>query len=174
MTGKRSSISQRGATLVELIVSIVVISIGLAGVLLVIDRTTGSSGDALTEHQAIAVAEAYLEEIRAKSFCDPDNAPNTCVAGNCQVCVAAEGSRTLFDNVCDYNGLDETPPHDQNDNAIGALAAYRVRVTVLTGDSLGPAGAQVTGGNCELLTTQVRVTGPGADLTLSDYRTNYR
>jgi len=44
-----------GATLVELVVSIVVISIGLAGILSVMNRNLSSSGDPMVQHQAIAI-----------------------------------------------------------------------------------------------------------------------
>ena len=54
---------QRGVTLVELVISIVVISIALAGTLAVMRRTTASSADPMIVRQAVGVAEAYLEEI---------------------------------------------------------------------------------------------------------------
>lgn len=184
---RRSRFREHGVTLVELVVSIVVISIGLAGILLVMDRTTRSSGDAVVEHQAIAIAEAYLEEILAKPFCDPDNPASACVPGpgntpggpNCQVCPPGspkEGSRDLYDNVCDYNGTDDTPPKKQDGNPPAAgLDAYRVRVAVsVAGVTLGAAGAPLRGDNCEAMNVRVRVTGPGGtDITLSGYRTNY-
>lgn len=162
-----------GATLVELVVSIVVISIGLAGILIVMDRNTRASGDPMVQHQAIAIAEAYLEEILLKDFCDPDNAVscqpgNAPGSANCNVCPPAELNRADFDNVCDYNNRTDDGARDQMNQPHG-LDAYRVRTDVFTDDTLnGLAGA-----SCEVLRVGVSVTGPGnIAYTLSGYRTN--
>ncbi len=175
---RRHSTAQRGLTLVELVVTIVIISVGLAGILLVMDRTTRSSGDPLVRHQAVAIAEAYLEEILAKPFCDPDGP--ACQTGfapgapECQVCPAAEGSRDLYDNVCDYNGLPDNVVRDQNGAAVAGLDAYNVQVTVLTDQTLGPAGSEANGASCELLRVRVQVTGPAdTDVVVVGHRTNY-
>lgn len=171
--------AQHGMTLVELVVSIVVISVGLAGILVVMDRTTATSGDPLVQHQALAVAEAYLEEILAKPFCDPDSPgsctpPNAPASAGCQVCPAPEGSRVLFDNVCDYNGLIENPPRNQSDTPINPLSAYTASVAVLVDDVLGPGGDELNGGACEVLMVRVTVAGPaGTNIVLVGHRTNY-
>ena len=158
-----------GATLVELIVSIVVISIGLAGILLVIDRNTAASGDPLVQHQVVAIAEAYLEEIMLKNFCDPDT---TCSAGSCNVCPPSEGSRDLFDNVCDYAVVNDSPPVTQNGSPIGALAGYGAQVSI-TANGATLNGLSGSAASCEVIQVDVTVTGPGgASYTLSGYRTN--
>lgn len=64
---------QRGMTLIELIVFIVVVSVGLAGVLSVFSVTVRNSADPLVVKQALAVADSLLEEILLKDFCDPDS-----------------------------------------------------------------------------------------------------
>jgi len=63
---------QVGATLVELILSIVIISTALAGVLGVINITVLHSADPIVQQQAIAIAESYIEEITALPVVDPD------------------------------------------------------------------------------------------------------
>ena len=77
---------RRGFTLVELVIAMVVISIALSGVLMVMNYTTAHSADPMIQHQAVAIAEAYLEEILLKPYADPDG-------------VDGEGSRALFDDV---------------------------------------------------------------------------
>jgi len=146
-------------TLVELIVVMVVISVALAGVMSVINYTTLYSADPVLRRQAIAIAEAYMEEITLKSYLDPDDGT---------LCPGNEGNRALYDNVCDYNGLADSGAHDQNDNAIGGLDNYSVNVSVVA-QSYGPAGATVAG-----LKIDVVVIDPGNEsLTLSGYRTSY-
>jgi len=47
---------QRGISLIELIMFIVIISIAVAGILLVMNKVTGHSADTLVRKQALAVA----------------------------------------------------------------------------------------------------------------------
>lgn len=146
----------RGVTLVELVVSIAVIGAALAGVMLVIVRNTSTSADPMLWHQATAIAEAYLEEALSKQFTDPD---------------PPEGgeTRATFDDVLDYNGLNESPPRDQNDAPIAALAGYTVNVQVATA-----ALNDITLASGNAVRVQVTVTSPaGGTIIVSGYRTNY-
>jgi MSHA pilin protein MshD len=150
---------RRGFTLIELVISIVVIGIALSGTLLVIDTVTAHSADPMLAQQALAIGEAHLEEISLRGYLDPDD-------GN--VCPAAEASRDLYDNVCDYDTLDDAGARDQDGNPIAGLDAYRVRVAVDQAATLGSLS-----GSAEVLRVDVRVTHPaGIDVTLSGYRTN--
>ncbi|MDH4285372.1 MAG: prepilin-type N-terminal cleavage/methylation domain-containing protein, partial [Gallionellaceae bacterium] len=67
--------SQRGISLIELIMFIVIVGIALAGVLLVMNKVTASSADPLVRKQALAIAESLLEEVELMpfTFCDPDD-----------------------------------------------------------------------------------------------------
>jgi MSHA pilin protein MshD len=148
--------NNRGVTLIELIVAMVVISIALTGVLLVINYTTLHSADPVLRHQAIAIAEAYMEEICLKNFSDPGGPPET--------------GRADYDDVRDYNGLNNNGAVDQNGAPIGGLGGYTVRVTVIDSQVYGPAvGRTVTG-----LGIDVTVVDPaGESLTLTGFRANY-
>ncbi len=142
-----------GVTLVELIISIVIIAVALSGVLLVMNFTTSHSADPMIQHQAVAIAESYLEEILLRP-CEPDATPG-------------QVNRTLFDNVEDYNGLPDTLVRDQNGAAIPSLAAYSVTVTVAA-DNLGPALNQVPASR-----VSVTVTGQGTSFTLRGWCVDY-
>ena len=144
--------NSRGVTLVELIISIVVIGVAVAGVLVVMTRNTQSSADPMVQHQATAIAEAYLEEILTKEFTDPGGPPET---------------RATFDNVADYNLLINNGARDQNDNPIIGLESYKVEVEVLNEGLNGIAAANA-------FRVTVTVTHPqiGA-IPVSGYRTNY-
>ena len=149
----RSRLRARGVTLVELIVSIVVIGTALAGVLMVIVRNTSASADPLIWHQAVIVGEAYLEEILTKNF----------------TADGVEASRDLYDDVMDYNGLTDSPPRDQNGTAIAALAGYTVNVQVAT-----EALNDITLASGNAVRVEVTVTMPtGGSVVVSGYRTNY-
>ena len=149
----RSQPRARGVTLVELIVSIVVIGVALAGVMVVIVRNTSASADPMIWHQAVIVGEAYLEEILTKNF----------------TADGVEASRDLYDDVMDYNGLTDSPPRDQNGTAIAALAGYSVNVQVAT-----EALNDITLASGNAVRAQVTVTMPtGGSVVVSGYRTNY-
>ena len=64
-----------GLSLVELIVFIVIVSASVAGIIGVITVTTRSSADPMIHKQALAIAEAVLEEVQLLPFtyCDPDD-----------------------------------------------------------------------------------------------------
>lgn len=64
-----------GVSLVELVVFIVIVSAAVAGIIGVISITTRSSVDPLIHKQALAIAEAVLEEVQLQPFtyCDPDD-----------------------------------------------------------------------------------------------------
>ena len=66
--------SQTGLSLVELIMFIIIVSVGVAGILTVFNLTVQKSADPQVRRQMLAVAEALLEEAEFKPFtyCDPD------------------------------------------------------------------------------------------------------
>jgi len=155
--------SNQGFTLIELILAITVIGISVAAVMSVFVVTTQHSADPMARQQAQLIAESYLDEILIKNFYDPDTS---------NVCPAPEGSRSAYDNVCDYNGLSQVPT-DQFGNAIAGLSSYNVAVSVTTsGVSLnGIDNTSVT----RILLVAVTVTGPNStSVTLNAYRTNYQ
>jgi len=121
-------------------------------VLTVMDRTTRSSADPMIQYQAIAIAEAYLEEALLKDFNDPDG-----LGGE---------TRATFDDVNDYNFTD-VGARDQNDQAIAGLGQYTVTVAVTSETFNTIAAANVR-------RVQVTVTPPfGSAIVMSGYRTNY-
>jgi MSHA pilin protein MshD len=65
----------RGLSLIELVVFIVIVSAAVAGIVGVISVTTRASVDPLIHKQALAIAEAVLEEVQLQPFtyCDPDD-----------------------------------------------------------------------------------------------------
>ena len=67
---------QNGLSLVEQIVFIVVVAVAVAGVLAALNLATRASADPMIQKQALAIAEAVLEEAQLQPFtyCDPDDA----------------------------------------------------------------------------------------------------
>ncbi len=160
---RRAGRQQAGLTLVELVLSIVVIGVAVSGSMLAIHLVTARSADPMLQHQASAIAEAYLEEVLARPFADPDDD---------SVCSAPEAGRSLYDDVCDYDGLDDAGARTQDGVAVAGLEPYRVRIAVDPAASLNGLT-----GSTQVLRVDVRVTHQlaalGVDLTLSGYRTRY-
>jgi MSHA pilin protein MshD len=144
----------RGVTLVELIVTIVVIAVAVSGVLALVTGTAARSAENMQQVQAVAIAESYLNEILQKPF-----------GIDCGPC-----TRTQMDEVGDYNGLVDVGAHDATGSPVTNLAGYTVRVTV-SNPGLGTAPA-VPAPQSELAT--VTVTSPdGQTAALSGFRTLY-
>jgi len=140
-----------GATLIELIITIVIISVSLTGILSVVNLTTSHSADPMVQRQAIAIAESYLEEI---TLLPVTATPDSSVAGD----------RSTFDNIADYNGLNDTGATDQNGDALVGLENYFVVVSV--------ADETVSGISMKAIT--VTVSRPGTqDIILTGYRADY-
>lgn len=150
---------QQGLTLIELVISIVVLAIVVVGVFSALGTLVGRSADPMIRQQSIAVAQAYLEEIQSMDFGLP--------GGGCPA-VPGAGGRANFDNICHYHNLSNTGAVDQNGNSITALANYNVSVTVTGSSNLGSLSA------ASAARIDVSVTGPTNEtVTMSGYRTNY-
>ena len=190
---------QRGVTLIELVMFIVVVGIAVAGILLVYTNTVRHSSDPVIRKQMLAVAEALLEEVELMPFtyCDPDDAnaatANAAIvgAGGCASAVeligpeAGEARYTPanpFDNVNDYAGFDTASASpsgiaDISGSVITTLGGYRAQISA-SAQPLGPAGSTIaaTDGNgaAQVLLVTVTVTAPDGDsVSLSGYRTRY-
>ena len=130
--------NQYGFTLIELVIAIVVLAVGASAMITLINASTRASIDPAVRQQAHALAQSYLEEILLNSFCDPDvsnDCPATCVSSACGACTAGDaGGRPAFDDVCDYDAINDTSgPVDQNGNPIAPaiLGRYNVDVNVI-------------------------------------------
>lgn len=193
----RRGCGKSGASLIELIIFIVVVSIAVVGVLMILRTTVAKSSDPAIRKQMVAIAEALLEEVELMPFtyCDPDDAnvltaigTTTGVTG-CALAASVEGPTTSpqaleqrgypispntpWDNVWDYRSLSMTGIKDINSSAIGGLEGYSATVSVadvaLNNIPQGTAGSP---GAAVLIT--VIVTAPGGDsIRLDGYRTRY-
>lgn len=106
---------QRGMTLVEVVVTLVII--GLAGTALIgtLAYLEGTGNTSMLQAQAQSIADAYLNEILGRAFSDPD--------------VDGEASRDLYDDIDDYDGLSGAAT-DERGNAAGN---FQVSVSVVPG-----------------------------------------
>ncbi|MFT3849242.1 MAG: type II secretion system protein [Propionivibrio sp.] len=161
---------QTGLTLIELVIFIIVVSVGLVGVLSVLNITARSSADPMIRKQALAVAEAMMEEILSKDYQnDAADSGNTSAALGCTpntvpACAANTVlNRTNYNDVDDYNGWNQVGVFQVDGTAAPILGTYTVQVRVAALTLSGITGKQV----------MVTVTGGTETITLNGFRANF-
>lgn len=166
VAGRCRHSGQRGISLVELVLVIVILGVGMAGVLGAFMTATTASADPLIRKQMLSIAEQMLEEIGLQQYA----ATPATEAAAVSTCPA----RNAFNDVTDYHGYATTNGFcDISGVAVAGLASYNVSVTVDSGISLAAAGGSgaVASGNAARIT--VNVTHGGETLTLHGWRTHY-
>ena len=141
---------QKGFTLIELIISIVVIGAAVGGVMLLVANVAARSVDPMIQTQAVYVAQSYLEEALLR----PYDGPADC-----------GGSRDQWQGVLAYNCINDEFPTDQQGNDLSGLSAYRVTVSV-TDEVLG-------GTDTRRVEVQVTHTAQPINLRLAGHRARY-
>ena len=188
---------ERGLSLIELLVFIVVVGVAVTGVVSVFSLNARSSADPMVRKQAVAIAESLLEEVLSKpyTYCDPDDA-NAETATSSAIApegcattpegMGAEGvedrysNLTPFDNVNDYNGFSMLAGiNGLTGAAVAGLGVYTASVQVQPVANFNGIVPDVlivpaVPGDNETLLVIVTVTGPGNHtVSLSGYRTRY-
>ena len=145
---------QSGISLIELIMFIVIVSVGLSSVMLVYKQTYGNT---IVRKQALTSAESLLEEIESQTFSETATSP-----------VTQGVSRTGSHNVMDYNGFNTTGIYAIDGTLVAGLSDYVLTTTVVA-TALGtiPAASSV------LITVTVTDPIKSEAVVASGYRTNY-
>jgi len=180
---------QAGMTLIELIMFIVIVSVGIAGILTVLNITVMKSSDPLAQKQAQALAEGLLEEIQTGyfSYCQPGavaNYPKLRYAKSSGECTVpsetpapvggwnggvwdsynqgpAQGQIRPYDSVRDYASAANTA------TSISPVLSSEGSVSAPPGYSasviIGPAAlGDITLASGDALLIKVSVSGPGS------------
>lgn len=193
----------RGLSLLEVIIFIVVLAVGFAGILVLYNQVTRSSVDPVVRKQALAIAQSLLEEIELMpyTYCDPDDAnvhtatSSAVGAGGCAATAELMGPEAgetryaipRFDNVSDYQGFCMGPGTPACTDAVittaanvplAQLADYRVDVALARVD----AGlADLPGSNAPgvalseglKITVTAKHVPTGTTVSLEGYRLRY-
>jgi MSHA pilin protein MshD len=172
---------QRGFSLLEAVIFIVVLGIGIAGMAVLYNQLTLASVDPLIRKQALAIANSLMEEIQLRpfTFCDPDDpqvftatAPADC---GTQEGIGPEGGETRyanpqFDNVSDYSGFAMASILDVNGNPVAGLGGYTASVAIQSAGGDFPSAIPADAA----LRITVSVTGPAnVNVVLQGYRLRY-
>jgi len=168
----RQRLRQRGLSLLELIVFIVIVGAALAGVLSVMNITTAHSADPMINKQMLAIAESLMEEIQLKDFdaAVPTRSSVSCHKANLDQ--TTRNSPTFSYCVSDYDGFAEPAGiHAFDGSSIPSLSDYTVTVSVAAPAASFASTPPVPAAAIWVITVTVR---HGSDsLTLTGYRFNY-
>lgn len=140
-----SPLRQRGITLIEQIMFIVIVSVGVIGLVSVMNPAIRSSADPMITKQFVAIAESLLNEIEHQPFtwCDLEDA-NALTAQSYAGCAsnpqnssgATPNTETrngstgqFFDNVRDYGGFATESIADPNGTSL--ISGYRAEVAIV-------------------------------------------
>jgi MSHA pilin protein MshD len=178
-----SSNRQRGLSLIEVVVFIVVLGIGIAGMAVIYNQLTLASVDPMVRKQAVAIANSLMEEIQLRPYtlCDPDD-PNVFTAPT-PACGTPEGigtegaetrysPTTSFDNVSDYDTFSMIGSiQDIGNNTITGLGGYEARVSIVNAGADFPGA--VPADAALRITVTVRHPPANVEVRLQGYRLRY-
>ena len=170
---------QRGLTLIEPIVFILIVGVALAGILAVMDVTVKSSADPLVRKQMLAIAESLMTEVQLQAFtwCDPDDpaAPTATAAADCAT-AETSGPETMA-GVTESRGSPTAPFDNVNDYHGAAISSDIVGTSFPSGYTASISVAQAALGDLvasdATLLIAVTVTHGSESLTLHGYRARY-
>ncbi|RBP20553.1 MSHA pilin protein MshD [Marinobacter pelagius] len=162
---------QSGVTLVELIITIVVLGIAIAGVVGAFSVITGRSADPLNQTRAVTLSQLYMDEILSRYYDESTPLGGGKVAAadvDCGTGGPDGETRPTFDDTDDYDGLADGPPADSDGNALVGYGGFAVAVAVAC------AGTEVGVAAEDAKRIDITITDPsGQDWLFTAYRANF-
>lgn len=163
---------QQGFSLIELVITIVVLGFALTALSSSLFTSVGKNADPLWQTKATQLSQAYLDEILAMKY-QEDSPLGGGSVGNCSIDGAEAGTgpgegetdRSLFDDVDDYHGLTETARFlDDTSGLASTYSGYNISIQVACVDAQGN-----TSNNSKLI--ELTITSPtNESLVFSAYR----
>jgi MSHA pilin protein MshD len=177
----------RGFTLIELVMFIVIVGIAVSGMVALFTTNVGHSHEPLLRQKAISLANFYMDEIIRKKWNHNSPAGGGCVTTGSGMCITAGApaavaigtdgqTRSGFDDIDDYHNLNDSPPADQTGTSLTDFDGYSVTVAVTTGtawDPLGAAARDVEATDILRIQVDVTVAATSETLSLIAYRSNF-
>ncbi len=175
---------QHGATLIELVVSMVILAIAMTSLSVQFFSQTTRAVEPLFEIRAAELGQALMDEILAKPYDEnsPAGGVPACDDDSCSPVLGAEPdetSRIDFDDVDDYHYYcDSSPPYfaieDVEGNEPDGFEYFQMSICVVyDNDYDGMSGAGV---NAKRITIDIyppAAGGRGPAITFSAYRSNF-
>lgn len=121
-------VTRRGLTLIEVVVSTLLVALVLVGAMRLVGASVRSQADAGRRARALALAEDLMSEVLQQSYAEPTDAPAFGPEGT--EGAATNGPRTLWDDIDDYRVWSESPPQTRDGAVIADTAGFRRWVDV--------------------------------------------
>ena len=131
MTLRPNSSGPRGLSLVETVMSVMIVGGMLAAALNAAGAARIGAHKSGDRAKGALLAQDLMSEILTQPYHDPDQ--ESANLGN-DTGEPFAGNRILFDDVDDYNTWDASPPQKQDGTVMSNLAGWRRRVTVAYGN----------------------------------------
>jgi MSHA pilin protein MshD len=171
---------QRGFTLIETIIVIVLVGAMMAGMTSLFMTSVGNSHRPYLRQRTLAVANAFMDEILRKRWneCTPigggaiDTASNLCPDGVTAIpAIGSDGeSRSTYDDIDDYAAItNQTPPQDSSGVDMPGYAGYTVDVSVV---QPGASWNAIPAADVRLITVSV-TSSSNETIAVSAYRVNF-
>ena len=177
-----------GFTIVEMVATIVILSIAMVTITTMMTNTLSSSADTYEETRLTALARAYLDEILSRRFdenshpsgtpaCDGLVGGSACTLEASFGTESGEGTRDKWDDVDDYHGLDEGEGgvipdlHDAENNVRTGYEGYRVTVDVTYAGDQAPINKELTDAKLITVTIYSPLNDTGTEFQV--YKANY-
>jgi len=166
-------VKQQGVTLVELVISIVIMSIAMVAMMNSFSVSMSHSADPLWRNKTLKLAQLYLDEILSKAY--DENTPLGGIPALTTPSCASLGpdgteARADYDDVDDYHGISNQTPVSLVGSLDSSYDDYSVSVTV----ECDTAGNVSASGNNHAKKITVEVTPPNSStMTFAAYKGNY-
>lgn len=128
---------QKGFTLLEIIVTIVILSISASALISAYSTVVKSSADPMLLQQSVSIAQSYMEKITLLTYDDPNDGGDS-GGGSSPGVDSGESVESTFDDVDDYEGFTTTVfsnfnvdvDVDAESNLNGVSQTKKITVTV--------------------------------------------
>lgn len=194
---RHTASASAGFTIVEMVVTIVILGIALIGVAAMVSLGTSNSAETLVQTRAVALANSYIDEIMGRRFDERSAASgldpcygftsNRCtldasVAPDyCESTLGRDGGETLgqretYDDVDDYHNLEEGdgtafPISDADDATRAEYENFHIAVSVRYAGDDAVLNLHCT--NAKLITVTVTSRDQQQGWDFSVYKGNY-
>ncbi len=121
--------NNKGFTFIEIIMIIVILGIIMPGVMLYFIQGVKNSADSQRRVTATFLSEGLMEEIRSKGWDEVTPINATC--SNASVIGADGEARNAYDDIDDFNGMNNTPPANSQGAAMADYPGFTQQVTVM-------------------------------------------
>ncbi len=165
----------KGFSLIEIVITIVLVGTMMGGLSVIFAKNVESSYRPYLRQRALAVANAFMEEISRKRWDEVTPIGGGCVntGVSCGTGTLAPGmnteeaARADYDDVDDYNAIiNQTPPEDSAGAAMPGYSGFSVTVSVTQ-----PAWNGVPAADVKLITVSV-TSNSNETIILQSYRLN--